>query len=314
MSSARDELDAALAADDPLRVLRAALLWAAAAADAARADADDAAAVEAVIGLDDALTDLERLTSAVPALLDAAQLGPSVERYMHERSRELSQLGERVAAARAVHDELSRLEAGRRERLTELAELQDEVGELRRLERLVLALDELEPQRRLIGARLAALKTAAGDTERAIESEGRELAQLSEQALSALAPSTRELAQRLIAVEAELASEEARAERDQHALTAAAERTRQLRETHDGRAAALAAHASADRQLAAALTALGGLPPGPERSSLERAQVMLDELDARLAELDDVLGKALTQLDEAARREHAVVGWSDAGA
>jgi DNA repair exonuclease SbcCD ATPase subunit len=310
----REGLESALAADDPLAALRCAFAWAARAAAAAQADPDETAAVAAVLALDDALTDAGRLTAGIPALLDKAQLGPAVQRYLAERQRELSELAERVAAARAAHDELARTGAERQARLAEHEQLQDRIREVRRLERLLRALDELESQRGLIEARVEALTEATGDTEQALEAGGGQLVAFTEAALDALTPRTRELAERLIAVQNELSTEEETRRRDEAALAEAAERTEQLRAMHEQRVAGLSAHASADRELAAALSALGGLPPGPERTSLERAQILLDEVESRLTDLDAALGGSLARLDEAGRREHAVVGWSDAGA
>jgi len=304
----RAEIAALLEADEPAaRVLRAALTWAAETAQRP-GDADDA--LEAVLLLDDALTDVGALVQALPGLLDAADVGPAAERHVRDRAEELVQLADTIAVARARRDALAVKDEELRARLDEHERLRSEVSELRRLERLVRVLDELEPHRRAIEARLEALRKAAGDTETAIAAAAPDLAELTEEALAALEPATRERAERLIAAQRSFDAEDARRRSDEEALAAAVERTDQLRRARDERVGALEAHARADRAIADGLATAA---PDAGATAIGRARAALDDVEARLHATDEALSAALAALDETEHREHAAIAWSEAG-
>jgi predicted nucleic acid-binding Zn-ribbon protein len=314
---ARREIAAALAGDDglaALRVLRAALDWSATVTARFRDRSEDPTAVEAVMLLDDALSTVGALTREVPGLLAAAELGPSVDRYLHDRMVELAELREQVARATAAHDELVRSEQELRARLAEHAKLQQKVASLRRLERLVRALEELRAQRGLLDERLAVLTQRTEGVEEAIGRGSRQLLRLTEEQRRLLAPRVREALEQATSAQAALADEEDRLERDRAALASATERFEQLRSTRDERVAGLAVYAKADRDLVQALAGLTGEAADADRPGLERALAIVDGVEDRLRTVDDLLARVLDARQRDLEQDRKRLGWSDGSA
>lgn len=272
-------------------------------------DGGPVSAIEAVILLDDALQQLRALQGAVPELLAAARPGPAVESAILADTGELSMLEEQVRAARRELDLTSAREQQTRARLAELSALKEQVDELRRLERLAAVLDGLNEQRHVIEERLVMLRQLTGDPERAIAADAGEVIRLAEDRRALLAPLVRDALTRADEALRSLAAEEERARAEREQLDGARQRHDQLVAERDGRLAQLAAHARADRALAAALSDIGTAPgaAGP----LDQLRATLDGISAQLASVDGALRDTVTSAQDEYDREHAELAWRD---
>jgi hypothetical protein len=271
--------------------------------------------MEAVILLDDAFGQLHELMAVVPGLLAVAPAGEPVQAGLTGQAAEQTALADQVRAARR---ELELAEAGKQaaqDRLDELAGLREQVDELRRRERLVAALDELADQRQVIEERLVLLRQRTGAPEEALAARAGELVTLAGERRALLAPRARETLAQAGEVCAALAQEEERARAEQERLTAtreqlsgAEQRLAELEAERTARLGQLAAHAEAERALAAVLPPDGhegtnGAPAGRLRS-------MLDTMTTQLAEVDDVLRDALATVQASYNGEHAVLRYA----
>ncbi|OIJ62818.1 hypothetical protein [Streptomyces mangrovisoli] len=260
---ARREIASALAADDggaetALRVLGLAIGWAAAAVRRVEGGAAGADALETVFAFDDALTRTPELAAALPALLAAARPGATVAEHVARRTGELTAAAERVAAARAEADGLRDLEQRVTERLAEHRELHAKVTELRRLARLVEALDELRGQQEDIDACLRALRGQDTGVEETLRRGSDNLVRLSENRLSALMEPTREALVRAADAQRRLAYEEAELIRGRAELAAAVDKLEEIRRERGAQLAGLRRYAEATRDIALALAGPGG--------------------------------------------------------
>lgn len=280
---------------------------------AASGDGGTVSAIEAVILLDDAMHRLRPLRPAVLTLLAAARPGPTVESDLSGAAGDLSELEERVSAARAEWDTASAREQQAADRLAELAAFKSQVDELRRLERLVAVLDELTGQRQVIEERLGTLRGLATDPEQAIAAAGGELVTLAEDRRKLLAPRARDALARARDALQTLAEEGRNERAERERLETARQRHAQLIAERDGRLAELESYARADAALAAALSATtGAAAAGPAAADpLERLRSVLDGIAAQLTDVDHALRDALAGRQEGYDREHAAVGWSD---
>jgi DNA repair exonuclease SbcCD ATPase subunit len=275
-----------------------------------RAGDDDAAAIEAVIQLDDALARLDSFAGEVSDLLALAQAGPSVEEVVRGRADELAAVAERTAAVRSQLELLRGSSQELEARVAEHAQLRQQVAELRRLGLLVVALDELQAQQEVINERLSAL-AHAGEKERSLTGSAAELLSLTRQRLDLLAPELRRVLEEVDDAQQRLADEEERLGRQKTALAEATGRYEQLRALQEQRAAALQAYARADRELLEGVAAL----PDPPRddvdpTGLDQARALLDDVERRLARIDDLLRNSLEAHRRVRDHEQAVLGWS----
>jgi DNA repair exonuclease SbcCD ATPase subunit len=265
----------------------------------ASGDGGTVSAIEAVILLDDAMQRLRPLRSAVPALLAAARPGPAVESGLSAETEELSGLEERVSAARRDWELAAAREQAARDRLAELAALKAQVDELRRLERLVAVLDDLNGQRQVIEERLVTLRELTTDPEQAIAAAAGELVTLAEERRALLAPRARDgLAKAREALQA-LAAEERSEREDRERFETARQRHTQLIAERDERLAQLQSYARADSAVAAALSAAGG-----PASALERLRSTLDGIATQLTDVEHTLRDTLAGHQAAYDREH----------
>jgi hypothetical protein len=301
MDDPRTRLAEALAAGDALNALR----WASAWSRTALAEATDpVAAIEAVALLDDALAELSVALGAVPDLVTAAQPGTAVESYLREREAELSRVTEELRTLTSLREREESLRA----RLAELAPLRAKVDELRRLERLVTALDELNESERLISDRLAALKARTAAPENSIATNGAELARLTREQKDLLAPQAREALSELATAQAALAEEEERSRRAGEELAETAARHTELAAERDQRIAELTAHAAVDRAIAEALTATPGFDAG--KPALTQVRATTEEIETRLTALDQLLTAALQTREDHHTRTSKELPWS----
>ncbi|MER6425703.1 hypothetical protein [Streptomyces sp. NPDC001137] len=299
---------------DALHALRSSLEWSAQAVARLAGTPSGTGAVEAVFLLDDALTASSQLTGAVAELLAAAEPGPDAVAYLEDQQRELAEIRDKVLTCRQEHESLVKSEAELRRRLDELDALRGQVAELRRLARLVEALDEIRAQQDAVEERLALLRRHADGTEDALQLGSAELLRLTEDRLSRLAAPVREALERTSAAQRELAAAETEltdAERDAATATA---RLAQVRVERDERLAELSACARADRQLVEALADF----TDPTRTkdadgALEQARTLIDAVETRVHDLEAVLGRALDTRDRAVGPGRALVAWNDEG-
>ncbi|MCM2424299.1 hypothetical protein [Streptomyces sp. RKAG337] len=144
-------------------------------------------ALVALFALDDALEESRGLAEAMAGLLAVAAPGQGPGSRTEELMRELTDLSERVDGERAALEKLAATEEALRDRLAAHEGLRRQVDELRRLERLVLALDALQEQQEVIARRLAERGRDSGVDE-ALWTSSDALVRLSDDQLAALAP------------------------------------------------------------------------------------------------------------------------------
>lgn len=301
MDDPRTRLAEALAAGDALAALRWASAWSRTALTEAT---DPVTAIETVASLDGALTELSVALRAVPELVTAAQPGKAVESYLREREAELSRVTEELTTLTSLRER----EESLRSRLAELAPLRAKVDELRRLERLVTALDELTESERLISDRLTVLKARTAEPENSIATNGAELARLTSEQKDLLAPQAREALSELATAQAGLAEEEERSRRAREELAEIAARHTELATERDQRVAELTAHAAMDRAIAEALTATPGFDA--DKPALTQVRATTEEIEHRLAAMDQLLATALKTRDARHHQTSKELPWS----
>lgn len=193
---------------------------------------------------------------------------------------------------------------------------------MRRLERIVAALDGLGEQQEAITARLLRLRGKDAGVEDTLRIGAERLLRLSGEQAAVLAPRTRrtlELAER---AEAELAAEQRSFEEGEQRLDQAREQLAELRARRDGQLTALGLHAWADAELARALVS-GEAADGEvdeavpavavaaaARSAMAEAEALAYHLEARLQRVDAVLREALDRQEAADAAAHAAVSWA----
>ncbi|TXS03768.1 hypothetical protein EAO73_22170 [Streptomyces sp. col6] len=323
MNDATDEIAAALSGPGPdaevaLRVLRLAFRWAGAALEGVDGAESGAPALAALFALEDALEESGALAAALPALLEAAMPGEAVGGGTEGLMRKLDTVRarvreerERTELAHAALEKLAAAEEALRGRLAEHEALRRQVDDLRRLERLVLALDALQEQQEVIAERLATLRGRDAGVEGTLRTSSDALVRLSEDQLAALAPRTRQVLERAEAAQRALAAEE-REHGDAAAdLAERQARLERIRESQGDRVASLRRYAAVDRELAGALAAPGGAPSGtvaPEhRVTLAEVEAAGDEIERRLGAADEALRRVLAERDARDRDGKTVV-------
>ncbi|MET7606613.1 hypothetical protein ABZS96_29780 [Streptomyces avermitilis] len=314
--NARQRLAEALERGDDLGALDAlrwSLVWSAQAVQRQSSAGSAASAVEAVFLLDDALTETGTFARAVPRLLSEAEPGPDVEGHLRDRQHEIAEVRQLVAECRRTLDTAAEKESELRARLAEHEELRARVTELRRLERLIEVLDEIKSQRGVVEERLVLLRDRADGTETALDNDSAELLTLTRDQLSRLAPALRMALERAAREQAQLATaEEALADTEQQ-LVAYAERLTYVRTEHEVRLAELEAHTRADCRLADALSEFSDTAgeDGEERTAVERARTLVDDVEERLRQVDRALRHALDLREKAGGPGRSVVAWND---
>ncbi|MEU9166307.1 hypothetical protein AB0D34_00585 [Streptomyces sp. NPDC048420] len=317
MDDSRRGITETLAATDiseqeaALRVLGHALRWAAGALRQVDAGEGGAPALAALYALDDALTDGRELARELPGLVVAARPGPEVARGSEELMRELTDTADRVRAARETLEQLAATEDALRGQLAEHTELRRQVDELRRLERLVAALDALQDQQQVIGARLAELRGRDTGVDQAMRTSSDALVRLTEDRLALLAPQTRETLERAATAQNALAAAEREYRASNAELAGYQDRLEAVHAAQGARLASLNRHARADRELAHALRGAAGAegPAAPAGGglTLEQVEVLADTVERRLREADAALTVVLRDREERDTEGRAVV-------
>lgn len=309
----RDELSSLL--DDPnelsaVRLLELAMRWVADEAQqlADRDEVDDVRAFEFVAGLDDALAATGELAVAVPSVVGRARGGQSLTSFLGQRLEQLDELDRRLAEERQAKAELAATEERLRARASELDEIGAIVAEIRRLERYVTALDELQSYASELGQHVEELRAIVADESNLdLDRLTNRVVTLSDTAVASLTPDVAKSVEVASASQAALAEQQARhvqatAEAEEAIARAAALRSEVLE-----RRAELRAHQQADRDV---LTALEGLPAGDGPTGLDALRHQLDGVDEQLRDLDGRLADVQRSLAVDADRSERVRPWS----
>lgn len=317
MVDARQEISAALAdtaAGEPeaaLRVLGRALRWSATALRGVDGGAAGSRALVALFALDDALEESHGLAEALTALLAAAAPGSGPGARSEELMRQLTDVTERVGAERAVLEKLAATEESLRERLAAHEALRAQVDELRRLERLVLALDALQEQQEVIARRLAELRGRDTGVDEALWTSSDALVRLSDDQLAVLAPQTRQVLERAADAQRALAAQEREHAASAAELAAYQDRSERIRSERGAQLASLQRYAAADRDLARALQTPQGAPAGTatgeQEVSLAQVETAAADIERRLRAADDALTRVLAERESQDRDGRDVV-------
>ncbi|WP_434795569.1 hypothetical protein WN979_29855 [Streptomyces albidoflavus] len=283
-----------------LLVLELAVGWAAGALVGGTPESgDDGAEALAVLSaLDDALTEVPALAGALPVLLESARAGGQLRRSAEELTAGLAALAERVTAERERLDGLRAGEAALRARVAEHEELRREAAELERLTRLAAQAEALGAQRAEIGARLDALRARDPEAaDRALRTDAESLLRLTGEQLALLAPRTREALEEVAATQRELADTEQRLRESERELDALHRKLTEVRTAYEPSFGALARHARADHELAAALRAAADAGGEEADGGLTLAEVaaLTATVERRLADADRALSRALAK-------------------
>lgn len=295
---------------DALHALRWSLDWAAQAVARLAGEAPEDVTTEAVFLLDDALGSASGLTGAVPSLLRAARPGPDVVAYLRDRERELAELGAEVEELRRRRDEVAGTRDALDARLAELAGLRDQVAEVRRLERLVEALEDVQEQRDVLDARLTLLRERADGTEEAVRLGSGELVRLSEERLTRLATPVRQALERAAEAQRVLTGAEGELAAAEKAASKAAQQT-DLVHAERERLARLTTWAQVNHRIVESLAECA--EPGNGDDALERIAGALGTVESRLGELDAALKRALDTRDQEMSAARPLVTWNDEG-
>ncbi|MFK8843879.1 hypothetical protein [Streptomyces sp. Ac-502] len=295
---------------DALHALRWSLEWAAQAVARLAGEATKDVTTEAVFLLDDALGSASGLAGAVPSLLRSARPGPDVAAYLRDRQQELAALGAEVAELRRQRDEVAGTRGDLDARLAELADLRAQVAEVRRLGRLVEALEDVQGQRDVLDARLTLLREHADGAEEAVRLGSGELVRLSEERLARLAAPVREALERAAEAQRDLTEAEGELAGAEQTATEAAQRTDQVRAERE-RLAQLTTWAQVNHRIVESLAECA--EPGSGADALEQITGALGTVESRLGELDAALARALDARDQEFSAGRSLVAWSDEG-
>lgn len=297
---ARQRIAAAMSAVDspsaPFEALRGALEWAAATVRAADGSEAGSSALLTLIDLDDALEAVPAMANALPGLMSAVQPGDQVQQQLENQTRALSDLKDKVAAGHATLDELAVREKELADRAAQHTELRRQVNELRRLERLVAALDVLSEQQQVIDARLRVLRTFDNGADTTLRAGSEEVLRLTEQQLALITPRTRTALDNADLAQRSLAEQETSLAVVVSELTEVTDRLEQIRNELGARFTELRLREQADRDLAQALARFSGTSSAEitERTQIEHARAVVETVGERLAEAEEILRHIMT--------------------
>jgi|GEM_PF-3793228 len=307
----KDGLSATLAhtgSDAALTALRCSIAWAATSLSTQIGEDDDVVALQCVIGLDDALADLEKLLGLVPAVVRIASPGRPVEERLADcqarLDQEMSELASNRAALAAAGDIERRLEETQAER----DQTQTQIGMLERRQQIAEDLPGL--QARLRKLRDATDKAMAGPVEQVAQGlvkAVRQLADLTDQQRSLIGADLSKLASEAVAAGQALAAESGRLNELKAEVTARQAEADELRREYKQALPGLELYRQADQALAGALTAAGLASP---ESALEGVRGCLTDIEQRLSDLDSTLKPLLDQHASAYADALAIRNWA----
>jgi hypothetical protein len=307
-SDPRAELAAVLTVDGPaaaMRALRLAIAWTATAL-AEATGAGDADAMEAVIALDDALTETESLAEPLEELTRVAVTGEPVAAYLRHQLDALSALADRTAVLRRENEALLRVEEQLAAAAAEHERLTARLDELRRYERLSEALPELRTQQEALAGRLAAMRQPVRAAEQALLDTAEQVLTLSSERLADLGDHTETVLTKIAAAERDWATEVREHEKLKDRLAANLRRYDRMRAEHAERAAQLAEYARIDAEILAGLPGgVAGVPDGPALLAA------LEDAARTLRRVDGGLRAALEEHDRLLATTTRLIQWYD---
>ncbi|MGI5166618.1 hypothetical protein ACQEU3_19915 [Spirillospora sp. CA-253888] len=271
------------------------------------APGDDVAAYEFVTDLAEALRRLPELLAPVPALADAAALGRARQEELDRLLAELRDREAEIAERRAALDRLRPVATELRERAETSARLDGELAELRRLEKLGAHLETLREQHALLAARKRELLEVAADEQRLGQAAG-DLHRIAAAELTGLREEIAETVAETARAETEVAAARAKVKADLADLTRLTAEMEELRAESERRLPALELYRRAEREIVEALAG-GSLT---KSTGLRLAREAMDEIDARLADLDVRLKSALRVHDETYARAREAISLTGA--
>jgi hypothetical protein len=276
------------------------------------ADGTPAAAFRCVAAADTALAAAPEFFAALEAAVAHGEAAPEVADDLRRYAEQTAALQRQMVPLRARLDELREAESLHRAQAAKNEEIRARIAELERLERLAVGLAKLEDQRGRISERMRQLAPRVSAAEDALAGLAGPLITLTEDVLGNLAERTRaqllrareqdellrvRLTERQQADEAaarrrgELAQAEAAVEQARAEYAAAGAET-------GLRLSALRKHQAANQDIARALAGQPAESPEQDTAAtdpLASAIAALGEVEARLSDIDAMLGAALSQ-------------------
>ncbi|WP_394617040.1 hypothetical protein JNUCC0626_46770 [Lentzea sp. JNUCC 0626] len=304
----RAALLAAVQGDDgphtALVVLRHALAWSArAVASAQPREHTDPAAIELVIVLDDALSQVDALVEHVVAVADAGVAGMPVTRYLAQQASALTELAERVAAVRREHEALFAVEEELRACGAEHERIGAQVEELNRLQRLSEALPQMREQHEVLQRRLQAMTSESTQAEQALVATAGQVLVLREEVLADLDGRTKEQLEELGGVEEKWAKLHDEYGRRAAALADKRQEYEELRKKTKQHLRAAEEQRACDEELLARLSDVR------EGTALDRVHALLSDVKSTLDQVETVLGDALVRYDRFVEKNREVLRW-----
>jgi chromosome segregation ATPase len=296
-----------------LRALRHAMAWSVSAVSSAPVpQATDPAAIELVLALDDALTQVDGLVAHVPALAEASMAGLPVTEYLSRQAQALAELADRVAVARREHEALAAVHAELLASSQEHDSISRELDELRRLQRLADALPELHEQRASLARRIEAMSSPIDDVraaEQALLDTADTVVTLGAQRQADL----NERVQELLATAARTEVDWAARQRQHADVEARLRETRteyeKLDSQREGWLEVLRQHAEIDEDLFERLTAVRD--DAGDGTATERVHTLLADVEVVLDKVDNALRDMLERHRQVADDNHRVLPWRD---
>jgi DNA repair exonuclease SbcCD ATPase subunit len=284
----------------------------AAAAGELNAAATPAAAFRAVAAADRALTAAPEFFAAISAVIARGEPAPEVAADLCRYQEQSAQLDQAIAPLRARYDELARAEDRLRAQAAREEELHAQIVELERIEKLAARVAEIQDQKERLEERVRAASDPVAATEQELCDVAGTLITLSDATLATLTEATRALLDRareqddlLSASRGERQRAAAEAERARQELATAEAELAQVRaeyETVHAEAAArlgeLRIHQAKNQDVAQAVAGQGAgadEDAAAHSDPLASALLALSEVGGRLAEIDAMLGAALSE-------------------
>ncbi|MEV0544353.1 hypothetical protein [Nocardia salmonicida] len=266
--------------------------------DGATRPGTSAAALDLLIAVDDAFSGVDDLVERIPALLDAAEAGPSVAHALDRKRTALIAAAADVAKARRTLDELSETEAELVAASAEHEAISRRSRELDRLRSLARELPALRAQQQTLAGRDAALIAAADHTEQT-------LLDVAEHVIELTVAQQRLLRERTSMALEELRTLEAVWGEVNDAYQLAQAKVATLRAEHQARTAELAAHRAVDQDLLARLSRVA------DSDVLNGVDETLSTAHVLLASADEGLSAALTRYDKIKATARTELPWTE---
>ncbi|GLY50787.1 hypothetical protein [Lentzea sp. NBRC 102530] len=287
-----------------LLVLRHALAWSArAVANAQPREHTDPAAIELVIVLDDALSQVDALVENVVAVADAGVAGAPVTEYLARQASALTELAHRVASVRREHEALFAVEEELRACGEEHERIGAQVEELNRLQRLSEALPEMREQHEVLRRRLQAMTSESAEAEQALVATAGQVVVLRDELIADLDRRTREQLDELRGVEKKWADLHGDYAKRATALAEKHKEFEKLREQRDTQLRAFEEQRKCDEDLRARLSTVS------EGGALDRVRALLADVQTNLDQVETALGDALVRYDQFVEKNREVLRW-----